>query len=394
MKVTTKRRLIVVGIFIMSLIAMIALASMKPPQPKRPSVNNAPLVETMTLEPQTVSFEVRSQGTVRPRINTALSAEISGQITYISENFVAGGLFQANEVLLQIDPTDYQVAVTQAKALARQRQIEYEGAKSLRKQGYRAESELASAEAALAAAKSSLVRAEKNLERTRISLPYRGMVREKVSDLGQYVNPGSRLAVTFAIDTAEVRLPLTDRDLAFLDIPVMQTLSGDAVFPEVTLSAQQKGQPTYWQAKIVRTEGVVDEASRVTYAVAEIIDPYQRNQTLIDTNATVLPIGTYVSALIEGVEMQNIIKVPRDVLRGANELLFVDDDNKLRIEGVNILRTDADYAYIDDVELTGRRISLTAIGSPINGMSLRTTDDPPATEEQAEETVIASEEAQ
>ncbi|NNJ71628.1 MAG: efflux RND transporter periplasmic adaptor subunit, partial [Enterobacterales bacterium] len=228
MKVTTKRRLIVVGIILTSLILMVVLASMKPEQAKRPDVDNSLLVETMTLSADTVRFEVASQGTVMPRITTALSAEISGQITYISDNFVAGGLFQANEVLLQIDPTDYQVAVTQAQALVRQRQIEYEGAKSLRKQGYRAESELASSEAALAAAKSSLVRAEKNLERTRISLPYKGLVREKVADLGQYVNPGSRLAVTFAIETAEVRLPLTDKDLAFLDLPNVYTPNIDA----------------------------------------------------------------------------------------------------------------------------------------------------------------------
>jgi len=278
MKTTTKRRLIVAAILITAFMVMGALASMKKPPPKKEAADNTLLVETLTLANESVNFKINSQGTVRPLINTTLSAEVSGTIIYISDKFVAGGLFDADEVLLEIDPTNYEVALTQATALVKQRQIEYEGAKQLRKSGFRAEAELASAEAALAAAKSSQVIAKRNLERTKIRLPYKGIVREKNADLGQYVNPGSRLAVTFAVDTAEVRLPLTDRNLSFLDLPAyqMQTTDYDSL-PSVTLSAIQKGQLTRWSAKIIRTEGIVDESSRVTFAVAQIIDPYRTN---------------------------------------------------------------------------------------------------------------------
>jgi multidrug efflux pump subunit AcrA (membrane-fusion protein) len=275
------------------------------------------------------------------------------------------------------------VALVQARALVKQRQLEYEGAKKLRSSGLQAESSLASAEAALAAAKASLVNAERNLERTKITLPYRGIIRQKVADLGQYVNPGSRLAITFAIDTAEVRLALTDRDLSFLDLPVYQVHKADkAEFPKVTLRAVQRGQVRQWQAQIIRTEGVVDENSRVTYAVAQVIDPYKINQTLDVVNETPLPMGTYVTAEIEGVSVDNIIKVPRISLRGQNQLLFVDEENKLRIRTVSVLKTDNQYAYIDGGAETGERITTTAIESPINGMRLRTTDgyQPPVTD--------------
>jgi hypothetical protein len=204
-----------------------------------------------------------------------------------------------------------------------------------------------------------------------------------VADLGQYVNPGSRLAITFAIDTAEVRLALTDRDLSFLDLPVYQVHKADkAEFPKVTLRAVQRGQVRQWQAQIIRTEGVVDENSRVTYAVAQVIDPYKINQTLDVVNETPLPMGTYVTAEIEGVSVDNIIKVPRISLRGQNQLLFVDEENKLRIRTVSVLKTDNQYAYIDGGAETGERITTTAIESPINGMRLRTTDgyQPPVTD--------------
>ncbi len=395
MKITTKRRLYVVLIFVVALIVAAGLASMKQPPPKKETTDAALLVETLTLQKESIRFRISSQGTVQPLINTTLSAEVSGRIVYISDKFVAGGLFQPDEVLLEIDPTDYEVDLAQASALVKQRQIEYEGAKKLRKSGFRAEAELASAEAALAAAKSSLVRAQRNLDRTKIRLPYKGIVREKAADLGQYVNPGSRLAVTFAIETAEVRLPLTDRDLSFLDLPAYQVQSGSTQnLPEVTLSAVQKSKEVQWQARIIRTEGVVDENSRVTFAVAQVIDPYNTNQTLAATNNPILPMGTYVSAEIMGVTVDNLIKVPRSALRSQSQLLVVDSDNKLRIRDVDILHTDETYAYIVGGIESGERVTVTAIEAPINGMRLRTTDgyEPPA--EKSSETAVAENDEQ
>ncbi len=281
MKRKQKRALLIIGIFVGAGGISFGLTKMKPPPETKDIPDVAPLVQVMPLVEETASFRIASQGTVRPRTETVLSAEVSGAIVSISPKFIAGGVFSKGEELLRIDPTNYVVAVDQAKATLAQRQIEHDGALKLRTQGYRAESEYASAAAALAAAKADLVKAERNLERTRISLPYEGMVRQKEADLGQYVSPGTRLGVTFATDYAEVRLPLADHDLAFVDLPGAAEISdsGAAEGPIVDLSAIQKGRPAHWQARIVRTEGVVDEKTRVTYAVARINDPYRLAQT-------------------------------------------------------------------------------------------------------------------
>ena len=244
---------------------------------------------------------------------------------------------------MRIDPTNYDVAVDQAVALLKQRQIEFDGAEQLRNEGYRAESEWASAGAALASAKADLVKANRNLERTVIRLPYDGMVRSKETDLGQYVNTGTRLGVTFATDHAEVRLPLTDQDLAFVELPAAgSAATGSAATaggPLVDLSAVQRGDIAHWPARIVRTEGVVDETNRVTYAVARIEDPYRRSTG--SEARSPLPMGTFVAASIEGTTVQNVIRVPRSSLRGNNQLLFVDEDSRLRIGTVDVLRADA-----------------------------------------------------
>jgi multidrug efflux pump subunit AcrA (membrane-fusion protein) len=198
-----KRAFLITGIIAAAVGIAVGLGQLKPPPETKDIPDVAPLVEVLPLVEAPVSFSIASQGTVRPRTETILSAEVSGSIVSISQKFIAGGVFAQGEELMRIDPTNYTVAVDQAEATLEQRQIEYDGALKLRTQGYRAESEYASAAAALATAKADLVKAERNLERTHITLPYDGMVRVKEADLGQYVNPGTRLGVTFATDYAE-----------------------------------------------------------------------------------------------------------------------------------------------------------------------------------------------
>lgn len=363
------RKLLIVVILAAAIAAVVVMTSMRPQPPRKERVDLDPLVEVQVLEAMTEQFEVASQGTVAPRTETVLSAEVSGTVTWISPDFVAGGRFQKGEVLLRIDPTNYDVALKQAEALVKQRQIEFDGAAKLRSQGYRAEAEYASAAAALASAEAELVRAQRNLERTYIRLPYTGIVRAKETDLGQFVNPGTRLGVTFATDVAEVRLPLTDTDLAFIDLPAAGNSGVDADGPSVTLSAIQKGRRMEWQARIVRTEGVVDEKSRVTYAVASITDPYG-----LRSDTAQLPMGTFVAATIQGRVAEDIIRIPRAVVRGSDQVVFVDEENRIHVRTVDIARADADFVYVRGGASPGERIVLTALESPINGMAVRTTE--------------------
>ncbi len=365
------RILLIFGIPVLAIVAAMGMMSLREKPPEKERLELDPLVEVMALEAMTTNFEVRTQGTVRPRTETILSAEVSGTISSISPKFIAGGVFQANEVLMRIEPTNYRVSLDQAEALVTQRQIEYDGAKKLKSQGYRAESEYASAVAALASAKAEQVRARRNLERTYIRLPYEGVVRAKESDLGQFVNPGTRLGVTFATDFAEVRLPLTDLDLAFVELPDAADIaaSGSASGPQVVMSAVRKGKLTEWLARIVRTEGVVDEKSRVTYAVARIDDPYR-----LHSEGEPLPMGTFVSATIDGTSVSGIYRAPNSAVRGSNQVLVIDSDNTLHIRNVEAVRADAEFTYFRGA-VDGERIVISALEAPIDGMRVRTTAD-------------------
>jgi RND family efflux transporter MFP subunit len=381
-----KRALLITGIFVAAFGGAFLLGNLKPPPQTRDLPDPAPLVEVLELQSYDANFRIASQGTVRPRTETVLSAEISGAIVEISPKFVAGGVFRAGESLMRIDPTNYEVAVVRAEATLKQRRIEFDGAERLRSQGYRAESEYASAAAALAAAEADLVNARRNLERTSISLPYDGMVRSKEADLGQYVNPGTRLGVTFATDYAEVRLPLIDQDLAFVELPGAADVSrtGGAAGPSVTLSAIQQGQMRQWPATIVRTEGVVDENSRVTHAVAQIEDPYRLNAP--GDGLPPVPMGTFVTADIEGKSVDNVVRVPRIALRANNELMIVDAENRLRLRSVDVMRADGQHAYLRSGAVAGERICLTTIESPLDGMLVRIEGESAAGQRQLADT--------
>ncbi len=111
------RVLTIIGIFVFAIAGVVIMGSLRPEPPKKERVELDPLVEVIVLETMTANFEVNSQGNVRPRTETILSAEVSGTITSISPKFVAGGVFQAGEVLMRVDPTNYEVALKQAEAL-------------------------------------------------------------------------------------------------------------------------------------------------------------------------------------------------------------------------------------------------------------------------------------
>ncbi len=277
-----------IAISILLVVVMVTIAKGKRPD-RKDSGSLAVRVDAIPAEMVSLNFSVYSQGTVKPRTETTLVAEVAGQIVSVSSNFIPGGFFRQGEVLLQIDPSDYETALLRAQAslAARKAQLADQTARSeqarkdwanLGRQGEPSDltlriPQLAEAKAAVQAAEAELKEAERKLQRTRIKVPYDGLVRSKLVDVGQFVSPGTPLGVTFAIDTAEIRLPLSGNDLKFLDLPSATRLEESQRVP-VTLSAEDSGSDKQWNAQIVRTEGVVDIGSRVIYAVAEVVDPY------------------------------------------------------------------------------------------------------------------------
>jgi RND family efflux transporter MFP subunit len=366
---------------------------------RKPETEKAVLVDTIEAEIVSLNFVVNSQGTVRPRTETTLVSEVSGKVVSVAAEFVAGGFFRQGEVLLQIDPSDYQAGLKRAQAAlaSRQAKLADETARSeqalkdwqnMGKQGQPSDlglrkPQMADAKADVSAAEADVQKARRDLERTRITVPYDGLVRQKIVDIGQYVTLGTRLGVTFAIDIAEVRLPLTNSDLNYLDLPSeIEAKNKDKTYPQVMLSSENGTGTSQWQARIIRTEGVVDETSRVIYAVAQIVDPYG---VLGQSHQQELKIGTFVHAEIQGLPADNVVVLPRFVLRPDNTVLAANKDNKLEILPVTVLRAEPRKVYLSKGIAGGTRVVTTTLDAPVPGtrLAIRGLEDstpPPVTD--------------
>lgn len=377
-----------------SVLVVIALASWQKSKSaeRKPDTEKAVLVETIDAEVVSLKFTVSSQGTVRPRTETTLVSEVSGKIVSVAPEFVAGGFFHKGEQLLQIDPSDYETALKRAEAALASRvaKLADETARSeqamrdwtnMGKQGQPSDlvlrkPQVADARANVSAAEADVQKARRDLERTSISLPYDGLVKQKAVDIGQYVTLGTRLGVTFAIDTAEVRLPLTHDDLNYLDLPSeTEVRNYDKPFPPVTLSAQNGDGVSQWQARIIRTEGVVDETSRVIYAVAQVVDPYG---VLGQSHQQELKIGTFVNAEIQGLPADNVVVLPRYVLRADSTVLTANADDELEILPVTVLRAEPKKVYLSGGIKGGTRVVITTLDAPVPGtrLAIRNHDEP------------------
>ena len=364
-------------------------------QPRQPPVL---LVETLTATRVPTTFTVTTQGEVAPRTETTLTSEVSGQIVEVSPAFVSGGFFHAGELLVRIDPRIYDARVKRARAnvASARTQVATENAMAgyaledwqrLRElqagaawqrehagHGHTREAppdlvlrkpQLAAALAQLESAEAELVEAEGDLERTSIRAPYSGMVRGKLSDVGQYVRVGDRLAGIFAVDYAEVRLPLTQADLQFLDLP---RTTGATPVP-VTLTARVAGVDQRWDGAVTRTEGIFDNRTRVLYAVAQVQDPYG----IDSAHAQPLRIGTFVNAEIQGRNAGPLFAVPRHALYKGTTVWLVDEDNRLQAAEIGIVRAEPDYVYVDGGLEAGDRICITPMEQPLPGTPVRTS---------------------
>ncbi len=375
--------LILIVTSIVIVVAMVAFKKSQRPE-RKPETSQALLVDTIVAEVTSMNLTVSSQGTVRPRTETSLVAEVSGKIVSVSIDFVAGGFFREGEVLLQIDPSDYRAGLKRAEAAlaSKKAKLADETARSeqalkdwqnMGKQGKPSDlglrlPQMADARANVSAAEADVEKARRDLERTQITVPYDGLVRQKAVDIGQFVSPGTRLGVTFAIDRAEIRLPLTPNDLSFLDLPSgTKSSSGNKPFPSVTLSTPAAGGRHQWQATIIRTEGVVDESSRVVYAVAQVVDPYG---VLGQSQQNELKIGTFVNAEIQGLPVENVVVLPRYVLQADHTVFVVNDQGKLEIRPVEVLRAEAKRVYISSGIEAGTRVITTTLDAPVPGTQL------------------------
>lgn len=378
MKSGLVRVLIPVGILLVAVALTAALFSSRKPPEQVVVESKAFLVDTIEVNKQDLNFMVNSQGTVLPKVETILSAQVTGMVVDVAPVFIEGGLFKKGDTLVILEQSDYLTDVKAAEAeLARaQAALQEEQARGkVAAEEWRSvkggiapelglrKPQLATELSNVKAAEARVERAKRNLQRTTIKAPYDGLVRARSVDLGQFVTVGSEIGTIYSTEVAEVRMPLSDSDLEYLQLPNDGSSSN-----MVTLSATVAGQKAFWQGILSRNEGILDEQRRVIYAVAEVKDPYQRRTQM---SAPQLKFGRFVTAEIVGDRGQNIVVLPRNVMRLDGTVLVVKEDRTLDIRSVDLQRADEQFVYIRNGLQTGELVVSSTVPNPYQDMPVR-----------------------
>jgi RND family efflux transporter MFP subunit len=371
------------GVLALGLLGAIVLIATRPEVAAKAPEVVAPLVRVVDVELADLPLSVSTHGTVAPRTESALIPEVSGRVLEISPALVSGGFFAQGDLLVRIDPRDYEIAIERARAaVARSASEEARASAELTRGRALAAREFASAAqlddsvrnqavaaAALREARAALVQAERDLARTNLKAPFDGRVRDESIDVGQFVSRGAPVANLYAVDWAEVRLPVPDEELAFLDLPlVWRGEQPDELGPEVRLFARFGGAEHEWRGRVVRTEGEIDAQSRMVHVVARIEDPYGRSD---DATRPPLAVGLFVRAEIQGKVAPGVAVLPRAALRGDGQVLVLGDDGRLRFRDVAVLRTLRDQVVVSGGLATGERVCVSPLETVVEGMQVR-----------------------
>lgn len=344
----------------------------------------AALVETIQAESGTYRPRLRALGVVEPARDIVLSPRVSGQIVSVEDGFVPGGLVEAGQALLAIDPVDFERMLTMRISEMEQAQATL-AIEEGRQAAARLEFELLgedvdpanrdlvlrvpqikTARAQLQAAEAAVEQARLDLERATIRAPFAAQILSRSANIGSQVSPGEELARLVGIDEYWIMASVALRDLRWVNFP------GDG---EEGARVEVR-HTTAWEPGVTREGrvsgliGTVDQESRLARVLVTVPDPLAR-----DANSPALIIGSIVELRIVGEPLEGVVRLSRAYLR-QNDTVWVMVDNALDIREVEVVFSDAEYAYIASGLEAGEHVVTTSLATVTEGLGLRREGEP------------------
>ncbi len=355
---------------------LILMAAKSEPEKAKPEIPLT-IARTIIVKAETKQVVLKGNGTVKPLKEIQLVPQVSGKIIEISSSLVNGGAFQKGDLLLRIDPADYKIAVTLADARVKDAESRFkltqEEATVARQEWRRLhpgtsppplvakEPQLAAAKATLAAEQANLKKARLQLDRTHLTAPFDGRVGSENVDIGQYVAPGQALASLYSTDAAEIVVPMEDKDLMWFDIPGFTSENSRGADAEVHVTFA--GRERTWPGRVVRSEGKMDEKTRMIHVVVRVDDPYGKNPPLAA--------GLFTTVYIKGHTLQNSVTIPRAALRSKDTVWVIGKDDRLEFRKVDVARYAIKGVLIRSGLSDQENIVISPIKAVSNGMKVR-----------------------
>lgn len=367
------------------ILTMVLMIKGRPAPVKQEPPFRGVLVETVAVQRADYPLQIQATGTVQARRESEIVPQVSGLVTKVGSNLVAGGFVHQGELLFAIEQVDFQLALDKARAGLTKAELDLQ---TLQAQAQVARDEwqqlhpgeqpsplvvyqpqLNSAEAAVASARAGLQQAQLDLQRTRVSAPFNGYLRSETVDIGQYLRSGTKVATLVGTDTVEIIVPLPLKELQWLDVPRRSGRHGSPA--AVRLSAVD-GEA--WQGWIDRSLGEVDAQGRMARVAVLVADPYGLRQN--DHRRLPLAVGSFVDVTLQGKTLPQVVELPRRALRGNDTVWVMDADRKLRIVPVQVVRRERDLVLVDEGLAGTEQVIVSPISGAADGLLLRTADQP------------------
>jgi len=372
---------------------------------RRARAENGRLVEVAKLDVVSRRAKLTAYGTVEPSQSVVVTPEVSGRVVWVNPRLQPGGIIAAGDVLLRVDPRDYQLAISEREAAVKRAELELalergrqraarREWKRMRKSGRRTDAEavgarsltlrepqVAVAEASLLAAQSGLDAARLRLQRCAVRAPFAAFVQDEKVSAGQLVGPSSALATLVGTASFQVRASLPAHDLRWLPRTVVQK-------PLAARVRRSGGQDGWLNARVQRVLGDLEKSGRMARVLVEIGDPWRllrvaradaapADATPDSVQALQLPLllGTYVEVEIEGVLLDGVFEIPRSAMVQGDSVFLFGDDGRLERRPVEVVFHHRDTVLVAAGVGAGERLITTALAAPVSGMKLRVAND-------------------
>ena len=377
--------LIPIAILVVGLFGAVMMATSRKAPPRQERIDPGPLVEVLSVTQESVTVSVSGHGEVVPKVAVDVVPQVAGQVVRVHPSLVAGGFFKAGAALVVIEARDYELAVERAQASVARADVALETQQAeaeIARQEWEAihpgedppsglvvrEPQVRQAEAELAAAQADLDVARLSLERTRVTVPFDGVVVSKTVDAGQFVATGQKVARVYGTQVVEVRVPLQEEELAWFEVPGGG--SEDRGSEALVRGTSGRGEQL-WTGHVVRQEAEVDHASRMVHVVVEVLRPYD-----VSKGRTALRPGSFVEVEIDGTTLTGVVAVPRHVVH-EGDTVWVVNEGRLSIRNVVVARSDRDQTLVSSGLEPDDLVISSSLDAVTDGMLVRVAGDRP-----------------
>ncbi len=376
-------------IVVIGVVAFKILVAHKRPPATRAVPRHGVLAQVIVAKRIDQQIDIHATGTISPKQEVSITPQVSGKLVYVAPSFEVGAYFAEGDLLLQVEDTDYRLAIKQAEAqvakmefgvsaVQSKSQVARDDWRRLHPDGENPTNplvlyapQLKDAQASLASAQAVLLQARVNLSRTRITAPFNCRVRDEKVAIGQYLKSGGGVAVLVGSTLAEAIVPIPLADLAWLRVP-KPGMSEEA--SKAVVQVHSAGRIFSWSGQVDRSLGEVDKVGNMIRLAVTVQDPYNLSNAAPQDRPG-LAIGMFVRVIFKGRTAKGVISVPVQALRENDTLWLMMPDNTLKIVPVKIRRREPNMVLIEGGLQPGDRVVVSGLSGVVDGMLLKLVVD-------------------